>query len=238
MQVVTNGAYVRSRTNLGNYMNFGSMALLVVGMALSLMMDRIGTIAIWISYAALILALLLLNVSRPITRRFGGKFRQDQWLIPNLKGLDNRATLFNFASSKLPDHILVAPSGLYVFVTKPNGGTIRFDGQKWSRGNIAGSLIRSIGEGGLGNPFQDARHAMATLAEYLRTHGSSELIQGLEGKPVIVFTNPGAQLEVRNSPYPIVTTRELRGLFRRAKPTLSDERLSDLKQVLGREVAG
>ncbi len=237
MQIVTNGAYVQSRTNLGNYMNFGSMGLLVVGMVLSFMMERIGTIALWASYTALILALMLLNVSRPITRRFGGKWRQDQWLIPNMKGVDNQATFFNFASSKLPDHILVAPSGLYVFLPKANGGTVRFDGQNWSRGSVAGGLLRSIGEGGLGNPFTDVRRAIAMVADYLRTHGSQDLIQGLEAKPIIVFTNPGVHLEVRNSPIPVVTTKELGRLFRRAKPTLSDERLAELKQVLGREVA-
>src|SRR5512138_1201903 len=155
MQVVTNEAYVRNRTNLGNYLNFASMGLLVVGMVLSFMLDRLGTIALWLSYGALIMALMLLNVARPFTRRFGGKWRQDQWLIPNLKGLDNKATLFNFASSKLPDHVLVAPSGLYVIVPKPNGGTIRFDGQRWSRGSVAGSMLRSLGEGGLGNPIKD-----------------------------------------------------------------------------------
>src|SRR5512133_3873494 len=237
MQIVTNGAFVRSRTNLGNYLNFGSMALLIVGMGLSFMMDRLGNLAIWISYAALILALMLLNVARPLTRRFGGKWRQDQWLIPNLKGLDNKATLFNFASPKLPDHVLVAPSGLYIIVPKPNGGTIRFDGQKWSRGNLAGSMLRSLGEGGLGNPAQDVRRAIAMVADYLRTYGSEELIQGLEAKPVMVFTNPSVQLDVRNAPFQVITARELRGLFRRARPTFSDEKLEELKQVLGHEAA-
>ena len=236
MQVVTNNAYVRSRTNLGNYLNFASMGLLVVGMVLSFMLDRLGSTALWLSYGALILALLLLNVARPFTRRFGGKWRQDQWLIPNLKGLDNKATLFNFASPKLPDHILVAPSGLYVVVPKPNGGTIRFDGVRWSRGSPAGCMLSSLGEGGLGNPIQDVRRSLALVADYLRTNGSEELVHGLEAKPAIVFTNPSAKLEVRNAPFPIVTTRELRGLFRRAKMTLSDEKMEELKRILGREV--
>lgn len=235
MQVVTNNAYVQSRTNLGNYMNFASMALLIVGMVLSFMLDRLGSLSLWLSYGALIIALMLLNFARPLTRRFGGKWRQDQWLIPNMKGLDTKATLFNFASPKLPDHVLVAPSGLYVIVPKPNGGTIRFDGQRWSRGSVAGSMLRSLGEGGLGDPIQDVKRSIALTADYLRTYGSEDLIRGLEAKPLIVFTNPGAQLEVRNSPFPIVTTRELRGLFRRARPSLSDERLEELKQVLGRE---
>lgn len=240
MQIVTNSSYLQSRTNIGNYLNFGSMGLLVVGMVLSFMQDRFGPMAIWYSYVALIIALLLLNLSRPFTRRFGPKWRQDQWLIPNLKGLDNQATLFNYASGGLPDHVLVAPSGLYVFVPKPNGGRISFDGNKWSRGGgFAGGFLRSIGEGGLGNPMQDVRRAMTLLATYLRTHGSEELVQGLEARPIIVFTNPGVQLEAprdRDS-VAIVTAKDLRGFFRRAKPTLSPEKVEELKQVLGREVA-
>ncbi len=238
MQVVTNWPYVRSRTNLGSYLNFGSMGLLIVGMVLSFLSDpeRLGPMAIWYSYIALILALMLLNISRPYTRRFGAKWRQDQWLIPNLKGLDARAALFNFASAKLPDHVLVAPSGLYVLVPKPNGGVIRFDGARWSRGSLAGGLLRSLGEGGLGNPFNDVQRAMGMLAAYLRTHGSEELVRGLEAKPIIVFTNPGARLEVRNSQIPVVTAKELRSVFRRAKPALDPERMEELKRVLGREV--
>lgn len=240
MQIVTNSSYLQSRTNLGNYLNFGSMGLLIVGMVLSFMTDRIGPMAIWYSYVALILALLLLNLSRPFTRRFGPKWRQDQWLIPNLKGLDNQATLFNYASAGLPDHVLVAPSGLYVFVPKPNGGTVRFDGNRWSRGGgITGGLIRSIGEGGLGNPTQDVRRSMSLLASYLRTHGSEDLVQGLEAQPVIVFTNPGVQLEAPRSrdSMAILTAKDLRAFFRRTKPVISPEKVEEIKQVLGREVA-
>lgn len=237
MQVVTNDSYVRSRNNIGNYLNFASMALLVVGMVLSFMTSQIGNMAIWFSYVALIIALMLLNVARPFTRRFGSKWRQDQWLAPNMKGLDAKATLFNFASPKLPDHVLVAPSGLYVLLPKPNGGKISFDGSRWSRGSIAGSLLRGIAEGGMGNPTQEIRRSMALLAEYLRANGSEELIKGLEAKPIIVFTNPSTQLEVRNSSIQIVTVKELRALFRRAKATLSPEKMEELKTVLGREVS-
>lgn len=237
MQTVTNAAYVQKRNTIGNYLNFASMALLVVGMVLSFMTSQLGNLAIWASYVALIVALLLINIARPFTRRFGAKWRQDQWLAPNMKGLDTRATLFNFASPKLPDHVLVAPSGLYLLLPKPNGGKIVFDGSRWSRGSIAGGLFRGIAEGGLGNPTDEVRRSMALLADYLRTYGSEELVHGLEGKPVIVFTNPSAQLEVRNSPIQVVTAKELRALFRRAKPALSPEKMDELKAVLGREVS-
>src|SRR5450756_1314222 len=131
MQVVVNRTYVSGKVKIGNYVHWASMALLIVGFILSLPFFSQyieQRIAIIMAYAALIGALLLLNFGRTFTRRWGPKFRQDQWLIPNLKGLDNKSTLFNYASPDLPDHILVSPSGLYVLVPKPNGGKVRFDG--------------------------------------------------------------------------------------------------------------
>ena len=240
MQVVVNEAYVRGKVRIGNYIHWASMALLIIGFVLSLPFTNQyiqQRTAIFAAYAALIGALLLLNFGRTFTRRWGGKFRQDQWLIPNLKGLDSKATLFNFPSPNLPDHILVAPSGLYVLVPKSNGGKVRFDGSRWSRGGTGSSVFRGLLEGGMGNPIEDVRKAVSLLAAYLKTHGSEEMVSGLEARPVIVFTNPGVQLDVRNSQIPVVTTKELKSLFRRAKPALSDQKIEELKQVIGREVA-
>ena len=239
MQIVVNGAYVSGKVKIGNYVHWASMALLVIGFALSLPFSAAyidQRTSIMMAYAALVGALLLLNFGRTFTRRWGPKFRQDQWLIPNLKGLDNKSTLFNYASPDLPDHILVSPSGLYVLLPKPNGGKIRFDGSRWSRGSTGSTIFRGLSEGGLGNPIEDVRRAMSLLAAYLKSHGSEDLVQGLEARPVIVFTNPGAQLEVRNSQIPVLTTKELKSLFRRAKPALSDQKVEELKLVIGREV--
>lgn len=238
MQVVENKAYVRSKVKLGNIANFASMGLLAVGFALSLLTDRMGSEAIFLAYVALIGAFLLLSFGRQFTRRWGSRFRQDQWLIPALRGVDNRHTLFNYASPELPDHVLVGPSGLYLIVPRPNGGTIRFENGRWSRGSVGSSLFRGFAEGGLGNPLEDVRRAMGQLAAYLRKHGSEELIAGLEARPVIVFTNPGARLEVKNPPgnISIVQTKELRSIFRRAKATLAPEKVEELKQALGRGV--
>ena len=233
MQVVINEEYVRRRTRIGNWSQYGSLALLGIGFALSFMSGTLGSQAIFGAYAAMFGALMLLNFSRMFTRRFSPRFRQDQWLIPGLRGLDNQYTMYNYASPDLPDHLMVGPTGLYVFIPKSQAGTIRFDGQRWSRGNVAGGLLRSLSEGGLGNPLADVRRAMSQLATYLRKHGSEELISGLEARPIVVFTNPGVHLEARNSPVPVVQTRELKSVFRRAKTTLEPEKMEELRQLLG-----
>ncbi len=243
MQTVTNDSYVRSRTRRGNIANFGSMGLLAVGFLLSLLYENLGRtnalygqIAIFVAYGCMIGAFLLLSYGRTFTRRWGPRFRQDQWLIPALRTADNRYTLFNYPGSELPDHILLGPGGLFVLVPKPNGGTVRFDGNKWSRGDVKSSVIRFLAEGTLGDPFADVRIAMTKLATYLRKHGPEELIEGLEARPVIVFTNPGVNLQVRNAPLPVMHSKDLKTVVRRAKPILSPEKVEELKKVLGREV--
>jgi hypothetical protein len=239
MQIVVNGAYVRNKVKIGNYVQWTSMALLVIGFLLSLPYGAqyLGQeTSLFAAYAALIAALLLLNFGRTFTRRWGPRFRQDQWLIPNLKGLDNKSTLFNYPSSNLPDHILVSPGGLYILLPKANGGKIRYDGSRFTRGSATGTILRGLSEGGLGNPIEDARRAISLLATYLKTYGSEELVSGLEARPVVVFTNPGVQLDVRNAQFPVLAGRELKSIFRRTKPVLSDEKVEELKQVIGREV--
>jgi hypothetical protein len=238
MQVLSNETYVQGRAKIGSWSQYISLALLGVGFFLSFQLENLGPQAIFGAYAAMIGALLLLNFGRLFTRRFGPRFRQDQWLVPALRGLDHRYTMFNYASRALPDHILVGPAGLYVFIPRAQGGTIRFNGQRWSRGSVAGGLLRTFAEGGIGNPLADVRKSMAQLATYLQTHGSEELVVGLEAKPIIVFTNPNVRLEIRNAPVPVVQTRELRPIFRRAKQTLEPEKIEELKQVLGQETEG
>lgn len=238
MQIVENKKYVRGRLKIGNIANLASMGLLVVGFVASLKTDTFGQGAILFAYIALIGAFLLLSFGRSFTRRWGPRFRQDQWLVDGLRGVDNRYTMFNYAAPGLPDHLVVGPGGLFVLVPRSNGGTIRFQNGRWSRGSLAGGLLRGLAEGGLGNPFTDVNRALGQLAGYLRKHGSEELIAGLEAKPILVFTNPGARLEVApNPPIPIVQTKGLRQIFRRAKDTLPSDRVEELKRVLGREVA-
>ena len=236
MQIIANDKFVRSRVKIGNIANFASMGLLAVGFVISLQQQTLGSIAVFLAYVAMIGAFLLLSYGRTFSRRWGPRFRQDQWLIPALRGTDNKYTMFNFASKELPDHLLVGPGGLFVLVPRSNGGTILFENGKWSRGSAGSTILRGISEGGLGNPFIDVRIALTKLAEYLKKHGSQDLIDGLEARPVLVFTNPGVQLRVRNAPISVVHAKDLRSIIRRAKPILAPEKVEELKKVLSREV--
>ncbi len=237
MRTLVNERYVSSRMKIGNYSHFASMGLLIIGFVLSLMTGTLGQEVIFVAYMCLIGAFLLLSYGRRFTRRWGPRFRQDQWLTPALKGVDNSYTMFNYAAPDLPDHIVVGPSGLYVLVPRPNGGTVQFQDGRWSRGSAGSTILRGLAEGGLGNPMQDVQAALQQLAGYLRKNGSEELISGLEARPVIVFTNPGVNLVVKNPPMPIVKTKDLKAIFRRAKPTLEPEKVEELKRVLGEGVS-
>jgi hypothetical protein len=234
MQTVVNDRYVNGRMKIGNYAHFASMGLLVIGFVLSLATGTLGQEVIFVAYVCLIGAFLLLSYGRRFTRRWGSRFRQDQWLIPALRGVDNNHTLYNYAAPDLPDHVMVGPSGLYLLVPKPNGGTVQFVNGKWSRGSLSSTFLRGLAEGGLGNPMLDVKVAMEQLASYLRKNGSDELVAGLEARPVIVFTNPGVNLMVKDPPMPIVKTKDLRAIFRRAKTSMAPEKVEELKRVLGR----
>lgn len=235
MQIVVNEQFVKSRARIGNIAHLISMGLLIVGFILSVVYPNYGVEFLFGAYMAMILALLVLSYSRNFTRRWGTRFRQDVQLVPGLRGLDNRHTMFNYPGPELPDHLVVGPTGLYILVPRANSGTIKFDGRRWSRGSLGGGFFRSLSEGALGNPLQDVNKALTQIAGFIKKNGSPELVEGLEARPIIVFTHPDARLEIRNSPVPAMLVRELRSVFRKAKETLEPAKMEELKRILGLE---
>jgi hypothetical protein len=170
------------------------------------------------AYAAIIVGLVLYNFGQIFLRRFGPRVRQDGLLARTLKSLDRRYTLLAFPSTKLPDYVLVGPSGVQVIVTRPQDGSITCRANRWSRDAGAGlkRLGGLLGGTSFGDPSADVSRGVERVRQRLQDQG----IAPDEQPPVdgiVVFTSPAAKLRIDGCSYPVTGLKGLRNNVRGGK---------------------
>jgi hypothetical protein len=226
--VVTNEALARRQIKKGNLFLVGALAVFAAGFAVANWRpeDPLTTVA---TFVALLLGIVLWQVSLYFTRRWGPRDRQDAALAKALKGLDNRYTLVVFSAPRLPDYLLIGPLGVRVLVARGIGGTVRCQGDRWSRGEGRAWLGLLLGDP-IRNPTEEARQSVARVEEHLRQN-----LDEADPVPVgatIVFTNPKVRLEVESGQFPATTTRDLRGHIVRLKGAVVAAQIGKLRRLL------
>jgi len=208
MQAIINETRIARGARIGKIATFAGLGLLVVGLIVSLTLQATGLI--WVSFACLLLGILISSVGTMNMNRWVREPRADQALIQGLKGFDDRYRLYSYL---LPaPHVLLGPSGLFVLTTMGQDGTIRYDGDKFRRDFSAARLLRFMAEEGLGRPFAEADGQVRAMQKLLDEQGAG---QGVEIQNVVVFYNPRAQLSVSDPPRPLVTQKGLKKAVRK-----------------------
>jgi hypothetical protein len=229
MHVVANQELVRRKVRLASAFHLGALGTFGAGLWLSMSNPD----QILASYATIVVGLVLYQLGQTSLRRWGPRFRQDGSLARALKGLDDRFTLLAFASDKLPDYLVVGPSGIQVVVARGHQGPITCRGNRWSR-PTGGGLKRLFGLFGgvpLGDPSADVARGIERVREQLRKVG----IEGQDDLPIgglVVFTNPAAKLRVEGCSYPIMTLRNLRNYLRGLKGSTNRQATAAAVQAL------
>ncbi|MBV9791937.1 MAG: NERD domain-containing protein [Chloroflexi bacterium] len=99
------------------------------------------------------------------------------------------------------DHVLVGPSGIWAIEAKHHVGMVQCVGDAWGYTRLGpGGVPR---EGHIGSPSQQVRRAAESLERYLRQHGGSRNIAGLDVQPLVVFTHPQVELDLEAPTLPI-----------------------------------
>lgn len=224
MRLAANTRLVRNRVRLAAIFHFASLISFGLGFIISLQIPEL-----WVyPYLAILVGLLLYQVAQANLRRWGPRHRVDGEFARSLKGLDDRYTLVAFASSSLPDYVLIGPSGLTALIPRANGGTVVCRGDRWSL--EGGRRWLSFLRAPLGNPTGDARTAVSALRRQLDEAGVSA--EEVPIGAVIVMVNPRARLRIEGCSFPVTTTKELRNHLRRVKGNLSPNRLAELRETL------
>jgi hypothetical protein len=154
--------------------------------------------------------------------------RADQALDKALKGFDNKHLLYHYT---LPAaHVLLAPSGLFVFTIKGHHGEIRCEGEKWRHKFNWGRLLLFFGQEGLGNPTREVRGEIERLRRFLDSRLPEADDVPIEG--LIVFTNPRARLELIDPAVPVVSSNKLKNFLRQLKKKrISAEQRKELAEI-------
>jgi len=235
MHVVVNENLVRTRVRIASVAHVAALIVFAIGLYISWSNPNPTMTEMIAAYAAVIVGLVLYNVGQIFLRRFGPKIRQDNVLIQTLKkGLDRRYTFLAFPSIKLPDYILVGPSGIQVIVPRSHGGTISCRANRWSREAESGlaRLGGLFGGNAFGDPSNDASRGVERVRQRLERQG----IPREEQPPVdgiVVFTSPNAKLRIDGCAVPVTGLKGLRNNVRGGKGS-RDRVLDD--QAAGRVV--
>jgi hypothetical protein len=218
MHVVVNEKLVKTRVRFASIAHVAALAVFAVGLLISWTNPQPTWEEMAAAYTAIIIGLVLYNVGQIFLRRFGPRVRQEGVLARTLKGLDRRYTLLAFPSTKLPDYILVGPSGVQVIVPRPHDGNITCRANRWSRD--AGSGLKRLGGlfGGtsVGDPSADAARGIERVRRRLQEQG----LAANEQPPVdgiVVFTSPAAKLRIEGCSYPVTGLKGLRNNVRGGK---------------------
>jgi hypothetical protein len=214
MRLVVNEEKITRGARLGKIATFVGLGFLVAGFIISLTLRDL--VFLWVSLGCLVIGMLISSVGTMNMNRWVREPRADQALAQGLKGFDDRYVLYSYV---LPvPHVLLSPAGLFILTAMGQDGTIRYDGEKFSRNFSLGRVLRFMAEEGLGRPLAEAESQSQTLQKFLE---EQELGEDVEIQNVLVFYNPRADLDVSESQVPIVNPKGLKKAIRKQ----ADEKL-------------
>lgn len=204
MRVTTNPKLIQRRGRLGMIASFGGIAVLAAGMFASFRQEYV-----WVSLAALVIGFILAQFGSYNLRRYGRSPRPDQVLEAAMKGFDDRYHLYAWT---LPvPFALLSPQGIYTFTTRDQTGQISVTGATWRARFSLTRLLTMFSQEGLGNPTADAQAHASKLSEWIKSKLPD---MTAEVRPVIVFIDGRARLEVNEPIVPVLDTEGIKKWLR------------------------
>ncbi len=210
MKVITNQKLIDKNVKITKYITWASLGVLGIGIYFSITQKGEETSTLLITFGALLVGFTLSQISIFMQNKWGKSPRPDEQITSNLKGLDDKFTLY-IHTSPIP-HLLVSPTGIWGFITYPQEGKITFTGNKWK--HKGGNTLRKIFAGdSLGKPNIDAEHL---ISDYTRGFSIKKL--GVDLPPMnvaLVFIHPTVEIDADTAPIPTITIKKLKDFIRK-----------------------
>jgi hypothetical protein len=230
MEAIVNEKRVVRGARLGKIATALGLGFLAAGLVVSLSMKE--SPILWLSFGFLLVGILVSSVGTLNMNRWVREPRADQSLAQALKGFDDRYRLYSYV---LPaPHVLLSPLGLFVLTAMGQDGAIRLEGGRFHRGMTAGRILRFMADEGLGKPLAEGDDQVRALQQYLGEHG----VDGdVDIQNVLVFYNPGVQLEVSDPPRPVIIPKALKRVIRKqAGAGLPTAKQGELRELFEAEI--
>ena len=207
MKIVSNENLIAKNKKIGQYTSIASLIILGIGLFASFNVQYIN----W-SFIALILGFILSQVGIYFSNRWGRSPRPDEKLTQALKGIGDKYTLYHY-TTKIP-HLLVGPAGIWALLPYAQGGTILYDTKKERFKQKGGNFyLKIFAQESLGHPEVDANSTQKDAVAYLNSKVGELDLPNVE--PLLVFTNPKAQIECENAPITALSVDKLKDFIRK-----------------------
>ncbi len=217
MKIVSNEARVKHESRIAKFGIYGSLAVLLGGLAITLFGTQRGMVnegnlgLFYAVYAGiLITGLLISRFGMFYGNRHLSPFRAETQLRDNLRGLDRRHTLLLFQAPH--DYLLIEPGGVTAMIYKSQPGMISYADGKWRQAQ--GMMARLIGRTeSLGDPKAEMDTATVKVQAFLkeRLPNVSIPVRGM-----IVFGHPQSKLQVPSTPFAILKPDGIKDYLRGA----------------------
>jgi len=203
MKTFINQSKVRRRALLSNLVSVGGLVLLLVSVVVPLFLPALANTA----YIAMIAGMGIAMIGIYFANRWVRKPRPEESLAQALKSLDQQYRLFHYPS--LPsDHLLLTPTGVVVLEAINLAGKFSYQQGRWKEAMNMGRALRYIVEEHLGDPIGAARREAEDLQELFRREWGAEV--SIPIKPMVVFTHPAVNLEIKEPPIPVCRVDKLK----------------------------
>ena len=210
MVILRDDVRIARMKRLGQITSFLGMGILLAGLFLVFLP---GTANLFFyQIVALFAGWMLSQIGIYLGNRYMREPRPDQVLDDVLKKVARDGRIYHYL---LPAaHVLLIPTGIILFITKYQSGTISVEGDKWKQTGLG--LRRFFGQERLGNPSREAALSVEAVASYLNKNAPS--VEEVPIAAMIVFTGKGNNnLDLKNSAIPAMHFTKVKGYLRQQK---------------------
>jgi hypothetical protein len=233
MEAFVNERKVKVNAGIGRWTSVAGLVILVAGLVVSLRSPSLA----WVSMLSLLLGFLSSVVGAYYANHWTRTPRADQLLDQALKGISNQYHMYHYL---LPvRHVMLGPAGLFLFRTYLHEGPIIYDGKKWRQKLSLSRVLGFSGQDSLADPVRDALYDEKRFRNWLAARMPEEGIPEIAS--FIVFVRDGAELDVAETPVPVLQAKQLKGTVRRvdrdrADPLQEDELYEVERAMLGPKI--
>jgi hypothetical protein len=210
MRIVSNVKLIRRNTAIGKYSLWVGTALLVGALVINLLAFSRPQDTSLIAYviAAFFVGFTLTNIGTLFNNRWGR--RPDRGLADALKGLDDRFTLYNYRLGA--PHVLAGPAGVIVLHPKYQIGPVIYNGQRWANPGARRMMFGLFNPDPLGNPVAETAGEVEAFNRFIKKQAPDLQVAP---QALIVFLNPRAELDARDSAIPALHVKQLKDYVRK-----------------------
>lgn len=240
MRVETNHRLARRNRQIAQYMFFASFLVPIAGLIIINQQtfsadEELDFFTFMLPLLVLPAAYLFTLIAVRMANLWVRKPRPEEVIREGVKGVSNKSVLYNYYHFPAR-HVLITPQGVYAMVTRFQDGRFTVINDKWiTHRSALGRIFGIFRMDSIGDPCYDAIRA----AEHVKAKLAS-IAPDVEVQPLIVFTDPRAEVNIQGVSVPVVhasskRSPSLKDFLREAakspRPSLTPEQIAAFEEA-------